>query len=55
MGATAEKPLISVVIQTFNEEKYVRRALSRLQKQTIPRDRYEIIVVDGHSKDRTVE
>lgn len=46
---------ISVVIPTFNEEKYVGKLLVSLSRQTIPRAEYEIIVVDGGSKDRTVE
>lgn len=46
---------ISVVIPTFNEEKYVERLLLSLSHQTLPREEYEIIVVDGWSKDRTLE
>ncbi len=46
---------ISVVIPTFNEEKYVGKLLASLSQQTIPRAEYEIIIVDGGSKDKTVE
>ena len=46
-------PKISVVVPTFNEEQNIVNCLESLQKQTIPRDSYEIIVVDGNSKDRT--
>lgn len=46
---------ISVVIPTFNEEKYVGKLLISLSRQTIPRSEYEVIVVDGGSKDRTLE
>ncbi|MEM1548354.1 MAG: glycosyltransferase family A protein [Thermoproteota archaeon] len=46
---------ISVVIPTFNEEKYVERLLVSLCQQTIPREDYEIIIVDGGSIDGTVE
>lgn len=46
---------ISVVIPTFNEEKYVGKLLASLNHQTIPRAEYEIIVVDGGSKDKTLE
>jgi len=49
------KPLISVVVPTYNEEKCIGRALHYLSHQTLPRGAYEIIVVDGHSRDRTVE
>ncbi|ADN35433.1 glycosyl transferase family 2 [Methanolacinia petrolearia DSM 11571] len=46
-------PKISVVVPTFNEEQNIVNCLESLQKQTIPRDSYEIIVVDGNSKDKT--
>ncbi|MDW8033751.1 MAG: glycosyltransferase family A protein [Nitrososphaerota archaeon] len=46
---------ISVVIPTFNEEKYIERLLISLCNQTIPREDYEIIIVDGGSTDRTIE
>ncbi|WOF16591.1 glycosyltransferase [Methanoplanus sp. FWC-SCC4] len=48
-------PRISVVIPTFNEEKNITPCLESLSKQTIPRDEYELIVVDGNSKDKTRE
>ncbi len=43
---------ISVVVCARNEENYIEQCLSRLAKQRI---KPEIIVVDGNSKDRTVE
>jgi glycosyltransferase involved in cell wall biosynthesis len=46
---------ISIVVPTFNEEKYVEKLLVSLSWQTIPRSEYEIIIVDGGSKDRTLE
>ena len=47
--------MISVVIPTYNEEKNIERCLRALEEQTIPREDFEIIVVDGRSTDRTVE
>lgn len=47
--------MISVIVPAYNEEKNIERCLKALKKQGIHRDEYEIIVVDGHSKDRTVE
>ncbi|MHA1130918.1 MAG: glycosyltransferase [Candidatus Helarchaeota archaeon] len=49
------KPRISVVIPTYNEEKNIRQIIFKLNHQTIPRDDYEIIIVDGGSTDRTRE
>ena len=46
---------ISVIIPTYNEEKNIIRTLYYLSRQTLPRKNYEIIIVDGGSKDRTVE
>jgi glycosyltransferase involved in cell wall biosynthesis len=47
--------MISVIVPTFNEEENIERCLSSLCSQTLPRDEYEILVVDGNSKDRTRE
>jgi len=48
------KPLISVIVPTLNEEKYAEKCLFSLSNQNFDNN-YEIIVVDGHSKDKTVE
>lgn len=47
--------MISVIVPTFNEEEVVEACLKSLCDQTLPRDQYEIIVVDGNSKDKTRE
>ena len=47
------KPFFSVVIPTLNEERYLPKLLGNLAGQ-IDRD-FEVIVIDGHSKDRTIE
>lgn len=47
--------MISVVIPSYNEEENISRCLVSLTHQTLPRNEYEIIVVDGNSKDRTRE
>jgi len=47
--------MISVIIPTYNEENYIEKSLKRLSNQTISRNKYEIIVVDGGSKDKTVK
>jgi succinoglycan biosynthesis protein ExoA len=45
---------VSVVIPCLNEERFIGKALDNLADQYDP-DRYEIIVVDGLSQDRTRE
>jgi len=47
--------MISVIIPTFNEEENIAQCLVSLSHQTVPRSEYEIIVVDGGSKDATCE
>ena len=47
--------MISVVIPAYNEEGSILACLESLNRQTIPRDQYELIVVDGNSRDRTRE
>lgn len=44
---------ISVIVPTYNEGKTVRKCLEALRRQTF--EDYEIVVVDGHSEDNTVE
>ena len=46
---------ISVVVPSFNEAANITACLGSLNRQTVPRDEYEIIVVDGGSKDTTRE
>jgi glycosyltransferase involved in cell wall biosynthesis len=46
-------PLFSVIIPTLNEEKYLPKLLGSLALQT--QKNFEVIVVDGSSKDKTVE
>ncbi len=44
---------ISVIVPTYNEGNTVRKCLEPLSRQTF--EDYEIVVVDGHSKDDTVK
>lgn len=46
-------PFISVVIPVRNEETHLGKVLESLIAQEYPRDRYEILVVDGQSTDGT--
>ncbi len=44
---------LSVIIPTFNRREMLFRCLDHLEKQTMPRDTYEILVIDDHSPDDT--
>ena len=47
---------VSIIIPTLNEEKNLPRVLKSIKDYMKNRsEKYEIIVVDGYSKDRTVE
>lgn len=47
------KPLVSVVIPAYNEEKYLPPCLQSLKKQTFKN--FEVIVVNNNSTDNTAE
>ena len=46
---------VSVIIPTYNRKKLLKIVLKFLFNQTYPKDRYEIIVVDNASTDKTKE
>lgn len=48
-------PFISVIVPVYNGEQYIEKCLTSLINQSYPKDRYEIIVVNNNSEDRTVE
>ena len=46
---------VSIVITCFNLEKYISRAINSCLNQTMDEDKYEIIVVDDGSTDKSWE
>jgi len=48
-------PSVSIIIPTRNEENYIEKCLEKLINQTYPKNKIEILVVDGMSKGRTRE
>ncbi|MDZ7342990.1 MAG: glycosyltransferase [candidate division KSB1 bacterium] len=48
-----EQPFVSVVIAARNEEKHLGRCLAALLQSRYPADKYEILVIDDRSTDRT--
>lgn len=50
-----ELPYVSALIVMRNERNYIKPSLMSFVNQTYPKDRYEIIVVDGCSDDGTVD
>jgi len=48
-------PRVSFILPTLNVEALLENCLASIARQTYPRDRYEIILADAHSTDRTRE
>ncbi len=45
----------SIVIPTHNEERYIEETLRHLAALDYPKDRYEVIVIENASTDKTLE
>jgi len=48
-------PLVSVIIPCRNEAKFIANCLESILKQSYPKDKMEILVIDGMSGDKTRE
>jgi glycosyltransferase involved in cell wall biosynthesis len=48
-------PLVSVLIDTYNHERFIHKAISSVLQQDFPEASREIIVVDDGSTDKTTE
>lgn len=48
-------PGVSILVPCFNEEKWIRRTILCALDQYYPPEQLEVIVVDDHSTDRSVE
>lgn len=48
-------PGVSIIIPCFNEEKWIHRTILSCMNQDYPIDKLEVIVVDDHSTDASVE
>ncbi|MCU1240400.1 MAG: hypothetical protein JWO71_1126 [Candidatus Acidoferrum typicum] len=51
----SHEPCISVIIPVLNEETVIGRCLEFLSHSLLPKDQFEVIVVDNGSTDRTIE
>jgi succinoglycan biosynthesis protein ExoA len=47
------QPLVSVLVPMRNEERYIEACLCSLAAQDYPHDRFEVLVIDGASTDRS--
>lgn len=54
-GDLPVNPFLSIIVTARNEEKNLFRCLSSILKLNYPIDKFEIIIVDDHSSDKTAE
>ena len=53
MTATPQVPAVTALICTYNRAELLGLALESLSRQTLPRDQFEVVVVDDGSADET--
>ncbi|MCL5996870.1 MAG: glycosyltransferase [Chloroflexi bacterium] len=55
MSQSANMPIVSVIVPTYNRKDSLRAVLAALEMQIYPLDRLEVIVIDDGSSDGTAE
>ncbi len=48
-------PFVSVIIPARNEESHISKCLESIIGQDYPKDKFEIIIIDGQSQDETIQ
>lgn len=46
-------PYISIIVPSYNEERRIADCIASIKNQDYPENRFELIIVDGGSRDRT--
>ncbi len=49
------RPFVSVLIDTYNHERFIEQAIASVLDQDFPASEMEVLVVDDGSTDRTPE
>src|SRR3989344_4169516 len=49
-----DRPLISIIIATFNSERTLSMTLESIKKQDYPQKKIDVLVIDGGSTDKTL-
>jgi GT2 family glycosyltransferase len=55
MEVRMNDPPVSVIVVNYNGRKYLADCLASIEQQRLPRDKFEVIVVDNGSTDGSVE
>ena len=50
----SQRPLVSIVIATFNSQLTLPTVLDSIRKQNYPKNKIEILIIDGVSDDATI-
>ncbi|MCT4420761.1 hypothetical protein BMS93_02335 [Leuconostoc pseudomesenteroides] len=53
MFKNAKQMKVTVIIPTYNSQSFILDRLSDLESQTLPKDQWEVILVDDKSTDDT--
>ncbi len=48
-----QHPFVTFIVPTYNSQIYLEKCLKSVKKQIYPKNKYEIFVIDGGSKDAT--
>ena len=48
-------PKVSFIVCTYNSEKLIRRCLESIKRQNYPKNKLEILIIDGGSIDNTIK
>src|SRR5215472_5370216 len=51
----ASEPTVTIVVPTYNEEGVIRRKLDNIAQSDYPKNKLDVIVVDGGSTDKTAD
>jgi len=49
------KPFVSILVPTFNEEKVIENRIKNINLLDYPKDKFEVLIVDSGSTDKTIE
>lgn len=55
MKSKADYPSISIIIPTYQAEKDIQNCLDSIAMQDYPKEKLEVLVIDGGSRDKTLE
>lgn len=55
MSTVDSTPRLSIVLPTYNRRKRLERVLAGLDRQTLPAETFEVVLIDDGSKDDTAE